>query len=1777
MQPFLRYYKYASGGVMEVEAQIIFKIIILSFLTIIVTANISFSQENISRFTKAKQLENESRTEEAFMAYLSILGAEYAAASIGRLEPEKYLKVLDKNRLDIPPETYKLLKGDLLLALDNKQEALKAYQAAVTKVDKNYYPVEVTEKEYMHSKVKPFSYGPGSHKDNWFIRRFMVLESWDDVAKEFKRIWEVYRQEKYFTGLGLEFAIDYAYFLEKQKNIEKLFKLLLEVICTIDMDYNPNLREQVRGFSSFSGISRKEFIRLAYGIFKNSGQEQVLIKVLTDEINSGNNIARRTLAIIQNHKGNQVEALKLELDYIQNAKFDQVTTSYRRGLIFELYSKLEEAASEYEKVLELAYSPPDLPDEDEEKIQSTMLGQALTIPLDYTTEIGKTAFHQAIIEQLNRIYVALGKVDKSLVVLLRQFEINPKLFEYLEILDKTLRAYQATGKKNEFLKWSKDNINKLESDLSKAHLYWILEDYENTAKHLVAFYKNNPQQIYEFSQWKKDFRELGKDKLKILLAELSDYGVKDAVSRLELLELEDNLEGEEAIEMLEIILAEANFSHFSRGKGVYNPTKFRNYYDLAYRLMRLYEKNGKIQELIKLGLRIARAEKPFQDWPQNVKDRQNFFARDENDFPEDISGCFSLLIQYADDSKYQKKIAQALAINPYSPAQAQLARRQQNTFGKKTLSKSHGWANLPKDISLIASNENILSLSYDENYIFTGHVWGVGVYTKNGEPITRIALAAKGLVLQSQDKNLWVGTPIGIYKIKKKDWSVVCLWCDKDNSVLSLELDGNILWIGTRSNIQTFNVKTNELKIFTKEELGVDHYGDWSKFIINTNYVWVEGYSGSIRFDKQRQKWAPILYKKKSVQLIGLIAGELWGYVKLGDYLGNRPCLISKDSLDVTPILIEGNLTRKQRMIYDPVRFYTQKGKKIVFIANNEFYEFNREKMKLNIIDVSELQTTEILLSLKAVGTKWWTRSDGVSTIQNYNTHQQRPLPNFYLKAGYLNTVELENEKVVLGAKLCSNNDWPSDQDKEVSEHEGGLYLISKDKAVQKISAGFNDALSGDSVYSIVFDNGNNAWVITSLGITLLDAHDKVIKFFSREDGLISNAVSSGVLLSDKIYFSSGWGDSCGGLIVYDQTTKVFTSMVESDGLPSNKIKTVKKEKNWLLLEFFSEYQRFGDFRYVRHAPAKFDPIARKLLSGGEPINISQKESSGWDVKEQREELPFLGGYILKKIKHKDKIYLCGTRGLVIIKGQNYANLEFAQIDVHYTRTKRQALIKEAQELNIIINNFSDLRKYLNAQNEFIRVKALATVNEKQNLEQIANHDEYINILTELVNDDNIYVRYTNIYLLSQINSKKIIPALQQSLADSDAYIRAIAALSLARQSIISDLCFFEEILKKSYSYRNLPYGIDSTVGVQVSELSVYEVLAPHANKDIFKFLIQYPLSADDYEPRQKVFKILGKSLQNNPEAAEILLKAYDKKSNSYNPQLFSETVFKYAGIKMLPILHEALLSKDRVIRSNAARACGAISSPSSINHLINGLDLESGLSQASIVWALGELRSEKAVPHLATLYIKVKNDEKRKAGAGFRVSQVKAVIGSQYNAITNLDSISSDENELKALLTPEPIKPREDEELLSLEIILEAVSKIGANATQEFYRKLAGESEPEARLEAAINLSRGNKKATQNNIQILRGLLADSEVSVRIESAVSLLILGEKNVEEYIVNWLGSKTWEKEKIIKALLRVKDYKKLLFAKDHIIKCTEDSTLGYYAIGWAKQLIESLGE
>jgi HEAT repeat protein len=452
--------------------------------------------------------------------------------------------------------------------------------------------------------------------------------------------------------------------------------------------------------------------------------------------------------------------------------------------------------------------------------------------------------------------------------------------------------------------------------------------------------------------------------------------------------------------------------------------------------------------------------------------------------------------------------------------------------------------------------------------------------------------------------------------------------------------------------------------------------------------------------------------------------------------------------------------------------------------------------------------------------------------------------------------------------------------------------------------------------------------------------------------------------------------------------------------------------------------------------------------------------------------------------------------------------------------------LADAKSRKVTVQDAKQLAVALRDANPLYRANAIAQLLGRGNL----SSQEYVPLLTESLNDHNRRLRCTALTVLMQFKDNDlVVPLLKQRLKDTDHYVRYVAMFDLARRGSVPEIALLRDFFRRA-DHGNFPFGADSSVGVQASHNAMQIALAPHATKEIFQLLLQKPPRRGDWENGTQMFPELGKSLLRHHDAVAILLQVRGDEG-THDPQVeFVRDVFQSAGKELLPTLHAALQSEDRVIRSNAARGCGAIHDPSSIEPLIKALDLESGLSRASIVWALGELRAKVALPAMARMYVDARNDEQRRgssgSGAGFRASQSGAVMAAQFESLSNLDAIGADWNDLKSTTFASPIDPRHQEELFEPRHVLEAVAKIGGDESQSFYRTLAAESDDEFRIEAAVQLASSLPKDRKLNIPVLKSLLTSQSAKVRAAAAASLLILGQEDGRQPILDALASPEW---------------------------------------------------
>lgn len=1703
----------------------------------------------------AWRLEKEGKSVEAFRKFIDLPGGEHAAAAVARNDAARFLKLIQDSPELRAASRAQIVQADLLLACGRNDEAKTLYQTLVLKAAPmnwgtdvpGYYPVEppnVSDSDggfgqFLRQELAmPYTSGCGSHRDNWLLRRLIAFDLDEDAGREFLRIWEVHRgntrpyavmvdqfDDKHqktgedkmlvrpsgFNSLGLQFALDYAFFLKQGRRTNEALNVLLEPLRVMDMDRDPNVTIQeplpenlknlpVRTVQTFSrwgfgpgatGVARTEYIRLTLGEFKAAGREESLIAVLRKQIEDGDNRARRVLAQVRLHQGLREDALKLELEYIQNAGFDARTVACRRGMIFEEYQKTADAVAEFEKALEMKSGVANLPDAGEQISEAPHLQARATLPEGIRQGRGSVFDAAQLRDRLIRLYAAEGRTDKAMELELAQVESDENRLGSLSMVEQLARRFVAAGQEAKFNEWARQIFAAARSPRVRANLAWQLKWVPAAITNAASAVAQNG--YYGRKEWGERFARLGRDQEREFLRAVVAANPRDAVTRLELLDMEDRVEGPEFVAALETLLATDAGSAFPRGKGEWNRTRFHNYLDLAYRLMRLYEKDGQLDKLRALGLRLARGEKPFEKYDVNL-----YWSLGENGLEDFGNACLALTIQHADDKAFQEQLAAALKTSRWSGARVQLERR----MGTEPRARSGGggmtnsWVNLSPDVRVIASGESVTCVARGDRFVYSGQPWGVAVYDFKGSAVTRVLLGCEVTSMVVTQQQVWAGTPEGLFRIDAGSWSVAR---EPIGIVTALALDGGELWIGTRERVFILDRSGLQLRSFSPEEFGAAGAMPITRFTMERDGVWADGREGLFHYDRTGGTWNAVENpgSRGKARLIGIIDGEVWADVYLDDTLRHRIARVDRRTLRVSPVQLVGNLTTSQRMINDPLSFIGRDDGRLAFLGWGQRY----------VLDA----TTNVMRRLPE------TESGVPRGISD-------PLP----------------EGLLLPDGTLVRAGMPGQPD-------GGLFFVNAESAWKRVSrtasntpvfrrvsqlawpdglrsgihaSAWADKWPSDAVWAVVFDEARQQqWLCVGDGLALLRNGDNTLRHFGVAEGVGCGPVLDGVALNGKLYFASGWENARGALLTYDPGTGVFTPRFRSDGMDADKVVGLGVKEGRLELRYGVEYQRYhnnDNQRYRQCRPGLFDPASGRFTSGGAPEFLAQ------DAAEQREKvetvctLPCLGGPAWKRYEHGGATWICGNRGLVVYSGREAPGLAIQPMQARPVPNLVQELREEAKRVSIPHPITGAQLQVLAAHtNRYVRANALAAAMQPV----MDGAPGFVPVLARCVQDPYRNARATAVWLLSRSTSTNAIPPLRLALGDGDAGIRALAALSLAKRGVPAPLDYYDEIIRRPDGYGNYPYGADSSIGVEVDAVHVYASLATNADRAVFEFLVRRP--PPNHEDIKLLYPALGASLRRHPDAADVLLAVQD--TEKWRPLgSFVQAIFKEAGPAMLPVLHRALASQDRVVRSNAARACGSIGDPSSIPYLIQALDMESGLARASIVWALGQLKAREALPRLTDLYFDARNaaDNNRVAG-GFLAQQAVAFDRAAYTSLRNLDAIGSDWDELKASARRRPLDPRRDEVLITPEMILDAVREIGPGESQAFYRALSGAREGGDRIQAAVGLGAATGPDQERSREILRNLGADPDLSVRISAAVSLVLMGDTSAETFLLERL--------------------------------------------------------
>ncbi len=1257
------------------------------------------------RFGEARNLAEKEAHAETFRAFIAIPGGEFAAAGVARVHPEVARAEIAK--LDARNLPRLLVEAEMLLAREEKEEALakfRAFAARIAPVDNkkgwaegwvpyNYYPVEATkiraegwEQNFAnwHAPALPFELGPGSHVDNWLIRRFIALEAWDDAQKEFARIQRLHQNRAETDPLALQFALDHAFFLRERKQLDKALAILIDLLPKLDLDR----RTEIVGLHHWTyprvplGISHDEFIRLAYGMFKDAGRDTEVVDRLEK---AQANLARRVLAKVRMHEGKMDEALTLELAYIAGADFSPVSTAIRQGQIYETFKRPAEAAAAFEKALalpdEAGVNLPVLPREKHMGQLARALPGVHRAPGADPT-VPKGMYHEMVLQRLESIYEALGKPDKVLSIRFQRWNTSPARANRLEPVLGLAHLAKSTGQEKRFRAWAEAALtNDKFAVQARVNIHWALGDTEATIRALGELAKLSSRQIAEFDQWITRWEAHGgQDAVRKFLKVLIEADPDQSAYRLALLNLDANkADAETLIAHYEVLFAPDAEPAFRRGKGIYNATQFEDYHDLAHRLLRLYRKTGRQEKLERLGLRMARSQKPFQE-PRR-------YSRSGHE-----DQAMAYLISQARD-KTLKALDGILDEEIWPRARKQLdwtldggVQRDLDAFEP---APDAPWPNV-KGARLIVSDENVQDLARNDRYVFAGQPWGVAVYDFNGKLLSRIAIGDATLCMAANEDTLWVGTPIGLRRINLDDWKVSYMRCDQEiaevererdsynrdyyNGVVGLALQGDILWIGSRQNIRTLNTETLELRIFSRVELGVKNAQDWNWFLFEDDgKVWANSSGGSRRYDPEADVWeAPIHESPRDpTRLIGKFYGKLWADVYIDERLRHRPAIVDPETLRAEPVRISPKAPDDKRNYLSEFQIYGRFEGKLVFGPKYPAFVLNPESGMLDPLPKNwdrDKQLEETLLPPEHRGGWLRYRHDGT------------------IAAEYKTWLPLPDGRLVLGARLSRSpryiypgEDWPfADMVWELKENSGGLHWFDKERNSERVS---RRGLAGDTVFDArPWKSG--IWLSTNAGVTLTDSNGRLVRNFTRDQGIPFHR-SSGMAEADgKFYFACRHDDHDGALVVFDPKRSRFTTLNTTDGLLSNAVEAVSEKGDALEVRYGVEYRRYAGGKYHLFPPSSYDPVTGSFSKRVDPKVLDQSAARAVSEKRDRNPLPVLGGSIVAKRQFGDETWLLGTRGVVIYDTKNGPPaLEMPELEATIGAGSRQELIAEAREI----------------------------------------------------------------------------------------------------------------------------------------------------------------------------------------------------------------------------------------------------------------------------------------------------------------------------------------------------------------------------------------------------------------------------------------------------------------------------------------------------------------
>jgi len=397
--------------------------------------------------------------------------------------------------------------------------------------------------------------------------------------------------------------------------------------------------------------------------------------------------------------------------------------------------------------------------------------------------------------------------------------------------------------------------------------------------------------------------------------------------------------------------------------------------------------------------------------------------------------------------------------------------------------------------------------------------------------------------ISADDKNVWVGTDIGISRFSRKDnkWiQYTTLDGLVSDNINAIAVDGNLVWIGTNDGVSQFNITTGKWKTFKRKDgLASDKI---FAIAVDGNYVWFGTDKGLNRYDKQIDSWA--LRSKKdglSTNTVKAIAVES-EYV----WIGTQP-----------------DKEQQERNFFGGPR---EKGK-----PGSGVNRYHRTTDSWNTYSKSDGLVDDKLTTIAVGEDEVWfgTIKDGISVYSKTDqTFVKSYTKTDFLSSNEIEAIAVDGSQIWIGTAnsgvqryLKTVNTWVryTTEDGLTSNHvtcitvfgnevwfgtfEGGLSRYNKVSnewtAYVKI-----DSLTDNDLKVVKRDSEGRIWIGTGSGISMYNPNTREWQNYKKKDGLITDYINDIEIENQNI-----WIGTDRGVGMYDSETKLWKFFGSRDGL----------------------------------------------------------------------------------------------------------------------------------------------------------------------------------------------------------------------------------------------------------------------------------------------------------------------------------------------------------------------------------------------------------------------------------------------------------------------------------------------------------------------------------------------------------------------------------------------------------------------------------------------------